>query len=116
MWGRLFSLAVAATAYVLSLVWGSSVFDIAAVAFSGYVTLTPTLFFGVRWKRFTASAAIASLCTGSAVLYLGLAGWIPLAGFLPVFWAFVAALVTAIVVTKIGQAGDPERIARAFGA
>lgn len=97
--GRWFGVAVAAAVYALSVLWGSSVFKIASLAFAGYVTLVPTLFFGVRWARFTAPAALASLLGGNLVLLFGTQGWLPTFGFLPVFWAFVAGVVLAVGVS-----------------
>jgi SSS family solute:Na+ symporter len=94
--GRWFLLGVAALVFLLSRTWGESVYSIAAFAFSGYVTLTPTLLLGVRWSRFNAAGAVASLLAGNAVLaVLTSAGLEPL-GFLPVFWALVAASVAAV--------------------
>ena len=113
--GRLFGFVVAAGVYLLARVWGRSVFDIAAVAFAGYVTLTPTLFLGVRWRRFTAAGAIASILVGTVVLHLGRAEILPVYGFLPVFWAFLAGLVAAIVVSLLTRPSDAARTARAFG-
>jgi len=62
--GRLFSVVIAAAVYLLAMTVGDSIFGIAAVSFSGYVTLTPLLFLGVRWRRFTTAGAIASLVAG----------------------------------------------------
>jgi len=82
--GRLFGVLIAGIVYALALVWGESIFRIGEVAFSGYVTVAPTLALGVRWRRFTAAGAFASLLTGNAVLAAGFLGRIPLFGFLPV--------------------------------
>jgi SSS family solute:Na+ symporter len=112
---RWFGLALAAIVLVLSLAWGRSLFQIADVAFSGYTTLAPTLYLGVAWKRFTATAAIASILAGNAVLLAGLVGFFPLAGFLPVFWAFLAASATAVAVALLGARAPAEATARAFG-
>ncbi|MAB80199.1 MAG: hypothetical protein CMJ89_12675 [Planctomycetes bacterium] len=98
--GRIFIFAVAMCVYVLSLLWGDSLFDISRRAFEGYTTLVPTLFLGVRWRRFSASGAIASITVANLVLW---AGWnfdgFALFGFLPVFWAFVAGILSAVVVS-----------------
>ena len=71
----------------------------AGLAFAGFTTLTPTLYLGLNWRRFTAQGAIASLIGGNAVLYLGQAGMIPPFGFRPVFWAFTVALSMALDVS-----------------
>jgi len=122
--GRLFGAVVAVVVFALWRVAGDSIFAIASVAFSGYVTLTPVLFFGVRWKRFSRAGAIASVVAGNAVYFvtLGLAptweraamspSW---AGFLPVFWAFLAALVTAVVASLALPDRDRVATERAFG-
>ncbi|ANM29780.1 hypothetical protein ABI59_09610 [Acidobacteria bacterium Mor1] len=115
MAGRLFGLAIGAGVFVLSLTWDSSVFDIGRKAFSGFVALTPTLFLGVLWKRFTAAGAIASLLVGNGVLFLGFAGTIPLGGFLPVFWALIAGVAAALVVSLATRPTEPETLERAFG-
>ena len=114
--GRLFTFGVAAIVYALSLVWGESVFDISRKAFEGYTTLVPTLFLGVRWRRFTASGAVASVLAGNAVLALG--WWwpaFPHLGFLPVLWAFVVAGLVGVGVSLAGRAPDAALVARAFG-
>jgi SSS family solute:Na+ symporter len=112
--GRVFGLLVAATVYVLTLVWGESVFRIGEIAFSGYVTLAPTLALGVRWKRFTCAGAFASILTGNGLLVAGLLGWIPLFGFLPVFPAFVGACLAGWLVSLATPDGGA-LARRAFG-
>lgn len=111
--GRWFGLAVSVVVFALSVVWGSSVFEIASFAFSGYVTLAPVLFLGVRWRAFTREGAIASILVGNVVLLLATAKLLPTFGFLPVFWALVAGTLTAVVVSRFSTGtGDVEA---AFG-
>lgn len=101
--GRLFAVALAAVVYGLWWFGGASVFRLASVAFSGYVTLVPTLFLGVRWPGFTARGAVASIVLGNAAYFAALhaAGGVTAAmepswaGFLPVAWGFVAACAGA---------------------
>jgi len=114
--GRWFGLAVAAAVYVLSLTWGSSVFEIAGFAFAGYVTLTPTLFLGVRWRRFSAAGALASLVGGNATLVLMTTKVLPSFGFLPVFWAFFVGLLLGVGVSLATSPPDEATVAEAFGA
>ncbi len=113
--GRIFGLVVAATVYLLSLAWGDTVFGIARIAFSGYVTLVPTLFLGVRWRRFTAGGAAASILVGNLVYGLGVMGVLPLAGFLPVFWALLAGVVAAVGVSFATPEAAAELTRKAFG-
>jgi SSS family solute:Na+ symporter len=110
-----FGVVVAAATYALAQLWGASVFDIAKVAFSGYVTLVPALFLGVRWRRFTAKGAVASIVVANVVLGLGLAEMIPTGGFLPVFWALLAGCATAVAVSLLSSQGPRDRSAEAFG-
>jgi SSS family solute:Na+ symporter len=114
--GRLFAVAIFAAVFALALTWGKSVFALADFAFSGYVTLAPALFLGVRWRRFTAAGAAASIVAGNLVYWAGLGGWIPLAGFLPVFWAFLAACAAGWLGSVLTPAPDREQTARAFGS
>lgn len=106
-WGRLFSLVLAAVVLVLAVTWGSSVFDIASIAFSGYVTLVPVLFFGLWWPRTSSMAAIASIICANGVLILGVQKMIPLGGFLPVFWAFITGVVVLIAGSLAAPARQP---------
>ena len=92
----------------------SSVFDISRKAFEGYTTLTPALLLGVRWKRFTAAGAIASILAGNAVLGLAWAGHWPRTELLPVFWALVVGSLAAVLVSWLTPS-RPEATARAFG-
>lgn len=108
--GRLFGWGIAGLVYLLAVGWNEkSVFEISRRAFEGYTTLVPVLFFGVRWRRCTAKAAIASILVGNAVLVLGWLGRLETFGFLPVFWAFVAAVVTGILVTWMTATAWPRR-------
>jgi solute:Na+ symporter, SSS family len=114
--GRAFNALVAGLVYVLALSIGSSIFDIATFAFSGYVMLTPTLLFGLRWRRFNATGAIASILIGNAVLLLGMAKVFPLFGFLPVFFGLIAAIAAAIIGAYLGAPTPVSTVERAFGS
>ncbi len=114
--GRLFGLLIAAVVFVLTLTWGESVFGLAAFSFSGYVTLAPALFLGVRWRRCTAAGLGASIAVANLVFWAGHFEWMPLAGFLPVFWAFVAGSAAGVGVSLASRPQDRSALARAFGA
>ena len=120
--GRVFGGVVAVVVYLMWLVSDETIFGLASVAFSGYVTLAPLLFLGVRWERLTAAGALASLLVGNAVYFLALGN--PFArgaaltpswgGFLPVVWGFVAAVLAALAVSLLrpappGTAAPPPR-------
>lgn len=111
--GRWFVLVVAAVTFVIVLLRPASIFDIASFSFSGYVTLVPTLLLGVRWRRFTATGAIASIVAGNVVL---LATWgdSPLT-LLPVAWGLSAASVAAVVGSLVSRPPPAELVERALG-
>lgn len=111
--GRVFVVVVAAVTYVIVLLAPASIFDIAKFSFSGYVMLVPTLLLGVRWRRFTAVGAIASVGAGNAVL-LSLWGTAP-GGLLPVAWGLAAASIAAIGGSVVSRPPSAEVIARALG-
>lgn len=106
--GRIFSAAVGVLVFVLAISWNESIFGISRKAFEGYLTLFPTLLLGVRWSRFTARGAIASMLVGNAVLVLGWMGHWPLFGFLPPFWALVMGFVAGIGVSLTGPSASAD--------
>ena len=82
---------------------------LASVAFSGYVTLVPTMLLGVRWNRFNALGATLSILAGNGCYFAALfaAGGLDsamrpaLAGFLPVTWGLVGAIAGALIGTYL---------------
>ena len=99
-YGRVFVLAFAAVTYVFVLVRPASIFQIASFSFSGYVMLVPTLFLGLRWRKFTATGAIASIVVGNGVLLVTFALPEPPWGVLPVAWGLAAAVLAALVGSR----------------
>ena len=95
--GRMFLVVLAAVTWWIVVQKPASIFTLATLSFSGYVTLVPTLYLGLRWRRFTVWGATASIVLGNAVLVLSFAQVIPPLGLLPVAWGFAAALVGAVV-------------------
>ncbi len=110
---RWFALLVAGIVYLLSLVWGGSVFKLAGMAFSGYVTLFPTLLLGVRWRGFSAVGAVLSILLSNLVLFLGIWGYLPLGGFLPVAPALLVGFLAAVVGSFVWPSSDAP-VAKAF--
>ena len=121
--GRLFAALVAAIVFTLWRQLGASIFDIATLAFSGYVTLVPTLLCGVRWRRFNPTGAWCSILGGNLVF-----GWCvwegggvaaareaSYLGMLPVFWGLVAASLLAWLGALAAPPPDPVRTREAFG-
>lgn len=96
--GRLFLIALALVTYGVVVLRPASIFKIAALSFSGYVTLVPTLFLGLRWRRFTVVGASASIVLGNLALIAAWLEWIPeVGGVLPVAWGLGAAILGAVV-------------------
>ena len=120
--GRWFGVAVALLVFAYWALLGRSIFGTGAVAFSGYTTLVPVLFLGVRWRRLTAAGAIASILLGNAVyaLCLWLGGGLDAAlkptwaGLLPVFWALLASIVGAVLVSLATSPQPRAQLDRAF--
>lgn len=97
--GRVFLVVVAGLTWAVVLARPASIFKIAKLSFSGYVTLVPTLFLGLRWRRFTVAGAASSIVLGNAVLLLTWLEVVPKAaqlGLLPVAWGLLAAIAGAV--------------------
>ena len=115
--GRLFGVIVAVAVLGLrELVETWPIVRVATFAFSGYVTLVPTLYLGVAWRRFTGAGAVASIVAGNAALMACEAAVDLPFGVLPGFVAFLAAAITAVLVSLATRPPSGEALARAFGA
>ena len=121
--GRWFGLVIAALVFLVWRLSGQSIFAVATVAFSGYVTLVPTLYLGVRWRRFTAGGAVSSIVLGNLVFALCLwaGGGLEAAkrasflGFLPVLWSFLGAILGAWLGSLATRPAGEPLTRRAFG-
>ena len=91
--GRVFGVALGGCSFLIAAARPASIFSIAGVAFSGYITLIPTLWFGLRWRSATAVGAIASIVTGNVVMIAAYNGWWWDGGVHPGAWGLVAAAV-----------------------
>ena len=107
--GRLFLVILGCITYYIVILRPDSIFAIAQLSFSGFVTLTPIWILGLHWKKFTASAAIASIVTGNIVLIVFFNDWISSPGLIPVAWSFLTASVTGILVSFF-TSPPPEKI------
>lgn len=101
--GRVFLVVLAGVTFWIVLRQPASIFTLASVSFSGYVTIVPTLLLGLHWRRFTVWGATASLLAGNLVLVLSFAGVIPQLGLLPVAWGLGAAIVGAVIGSLASQ-------------
>jgi len=110
--GRAFLVVIAFAVFAIVMLEPASIFDIAAFAFSGYVTLVPVLYLGLRWPRMNAAGAITSIVAGNLGLLLAWGGLLPApGGILPVVWGLGAAIVGAWIGARIGPA-TPEAARR----
>ncbi|HIL38707.1 MAG TPA: hypothetical protein EYG26_14640 [Planctomycetes bacterium] len=103
--GRLFGLLIAVAVLVLWRFVPGSIFSLAVVAFSGYVTLFPLLLLGLRWQRCSAMGAFWGMglgnlmlwwCLGQAEARLRRAMTSVFWGLLPAAWGFLAALLGTV--------------------
>jgi SSS family solute:Na+ symporter len=114
-WGRAFLLVIAGLAFAIALARPASIFTIATFSFSGYVMLVPTLFLSLRWRRFTAAGAIASITVGSAVLMVAFVAGGPVWGLLPVAWGLMAAIIAGVGVSLVTVPAPADRTERVLG-
>lgn len=110
--GQLFLVVISLITYLIVVQRPASIFTLASLSFSGYVTLVPTLYLGLRWRRFTVEGATASLLVGNAVMLAAWLEWLPSLGLLPVAWGLIAAIVGALAGSWLSRPGDPKVAAR----
>ena len=114
--GRLFTLLLSLLVLAIVLRQPASIFDIAGFAFSGYVTLVPTLLLGLRWRRCTAAGAIASIVAGNLALLLAVFGVLPPGlGVLPGAGGLLAATLAAVLVSLRTAPTDDATLQRVLG-
>ncbi len=101
--GRSFLVVLAAITWVIAIRKPASIFSIAALSFSGYVTLIPTMFLSMRWPAFTRTAATCSIVVGNVALVASHL-WGPAdAALLPVAWALLAGTLAAVITTTLSS-------------
>lgn len=113
--GRIFLVLLTLVTFLIVVQKPASIFDIAKLSFSGYVTLVPTLYLSLRWRRFTATGAMASIVGGNLVLLLTYREVLPTAGLLPVAWGLAAAIVAGIGVSLFTKPADEALTERVLG-
>ncbi len=99
--GRLFLVLLGGIAYYIVILRPASIFALAQLSFSGFVTLTPVWLLGLHWKRFTAAGAIAAIFAGNAVLVVMFYDLLPNPGLMPVAWSFMTTSIVGIAVSFI---------------
>ena len=97
--GRGFLVVLAAVTWIIAIRKPASIFSIAALSFSGYVTLIPTMFLSMRWPSFSRIGATSSIVVGNIALVASHL-WGPKdALLLPVAWALVCGTAAAVITT-----------------
>ncbi len=114
-WGRAFLMVIAGLTFAIAMARPASIFTIASFSFSGYVMLVPTLFLSLRWRRFTAAGAVASITVGSAVLLVTFLPGGPVGGLLPVAWGLMVAVGAGVGVSMVTPPPPVDRTDRVLG-
>jgi len=117
-WGRILLLVFAALAFYISLVRPAAILSIAAFAFSGFSVILPVMIAALYWPRTNKYGACAALIIPAIMLHLWYLNVLPqwtTFGFMPVFPAFVLAIVILVVVSYLTPAPPPEQREETFG-
>ncbi len=117
-WGRILLVVFAAIAYYIALVRPAAILSIAAFAFSGFSVMLPVMIGALYWPRANKYGACAALIFPALMLHIWYLEILPkwtTFGFMPVFPAFVLAIVTLVVVSYLTPAPPPEQKEKTFG-
>ncbi|PLS18545.1 hypothetical protein CVD28_05240 [Bacillus sp. M6-12] len=114
-WGKAFVIIVLAISYIFSLLQPATVFQLAALSFTGTSALAPVLVAAMYWKRLNKQGAIASVVSGLILVPLyfattlfpnspfaqNIVATMPRYGFDPVVPVMITAFVVMVVVTLV---------------
>jgi solute:Na+ symporter, SSS family len=117
-WGRLLLLVFAAIAYYIALARPAAILSIAAFAFSGFSVMLPVMIAALYWPRTNKYGAAAALIIPAVMLHLWYLNVLPswtAFGFMPVFPAFVLAIILLVVVSYLTPAPSAEQRKETFG-
>lgn len=116
LWGRMVLIIFAAIAFYIALSRPAAILVIAAFSFSGFSIILPVMIGALYWPRANKYGAAAALVVPAIMLHLWYLNILPQwtsFGFMPVFPAFVLAIVILVVVsllTPAPPAGQREKI------
>ncbi len=109
--GRLATLAVAVAALGLAFDRSSSILSLVGNAWAGFgAAFGPVMLLSLHWRGLTRSGALASIIAGAGTVLVWLyapftiAGEAPSAFLYEIIPGFIVAMVTAIVVSRLGKA------------
>lgn len=117
-WGRIVLVIFAAVAYYIALVRPAAILSIAAFAFSGFSVMLPVMIGALYWRRANKYGACAALIIPAVMLHLWYLELLPkwtTFGFMPVFPAFILAILTLVVVSYLTPAPPVEQREKTFG-
>ncbi len=117
-WGRILLVVFAAAAYYIALARPAAILSIAAFAFSGFSVMLPVMIGALYWPRANKYGACAALILPAIMLHLWYLEILPkwtTFGFMPVFPAFILAILTLVVVSYLTPAPPPEQREKTFG-
>jgi solute:Na+ symporter, SSS family len=116
--GRILLLIFAAIAYYIALVRPAAILSIAAFAFSGFSVMLPVMISALYWRRTNKYGACAALVVPAIMLHLWYLELLPkwtTFGFMPVFPAFILAILILVVVSYLTPAPPAEQVEETFG-
>ncbi len=117
-WGRILLVVFAAAAYYIALARPAAILSIAAFAFSGFSVMLPVMIGALYWPRANKYGACAALIFPAIMLHLWYLGILPewtTFGFMPVFPAFVLAILTLVIVSYLTAPPPAEQREKTFG-
>jgi solute:Na+ symporter, SSS family len=117
-WGRIVLVLFSAAAFYIALARPAAILSIAAFAFSGFSVMLPVMVGALYWPRANKYGACAALIVPAIMLHLWYLGILPQwtsFGFMPVFPAFVLAILILIIVSYLTPAPPPEQREKTFG-
>ena len=103
-YGRISIIILGAIGYILSLIRPGTIFDIFTIAGMGFISLAPTIFATLYWKRFNRYGATAQLLSSALLAVFYYTGIFPpeaAFGFLPQFPILVFSAIIMVVVTYL---------------
>ncbi len=116
--GRILLVVFAAAAYYIALVRPAAILSIAAFAFSGFSVMLPVMIGALYWPRANKHGACAALILPAIMLHLWYLGVLPewtTFGFMPVFPAFILAILTLVIVSYLTAPPPAEQREKTFG-
>ncbi len=116
-YGRIILLVFSAIAFYIAMIRPAAILSIAAFAFSGFSIMLPVMIGALYWPRANKYGICAALIFPAIMLHLWylevLPGWTSF-GFMPVFPAFVLAVLTLVLVSVLTPPPPAEQREKTF--